>query len=218
MYPLITTLASHGTCWLVSDVLRGSSRAPGSGHDVTGQDIDLNFPDAHPGCGTGLQSTDVAMDGRPTEKGPSWRAGWFHCTWHTRSVSAMMAPWRSALCTKCLFGLDSSDEAFQYPNAYSDGIPSPLIKLFNILMPIWMAFLRWSSPISSDWRCSDGWLMPILSLHCFVKRIWVVILCRLPVPLEVGPCWLFAQRVLPVRANFERCKAITCEHSTSFFV
>jgi hypothetical protein len=36
-----TTLASHGTCWLVSDVGRGSSRAPGSGHDVrvTGPDI-----------------------------------------------------------------------------------------------------------------------------------------------------------------------------------
>jgi hypothetical protein len=37
------TLASHGTCWLVSDVLLGSSRAPGSGYDLTGQDIDLNF-------------------------------------------------------------------------------------------------------------------------------------------------------------------------------
>ncbi len=27
------------TCWLVSDVGRGSSRTPGSGHDVTGPDI-----------------------------------------------------------------------------------------------------------------------------------------------------------------------------------
>jgi hypothetical protein len=54
----------------VSDVRRGSSRAPGSGQDVrvTGPDIDLNFPDTHVGCGTGPQSCDVAMDRRPTEE------------------------------------------------------------------------------------------------------------------------------------------------------
>jgi hypothetical protein len=34
-------------CWLVSDIVCGSSRAPGSGHDVTGPDIDLNFQDTH---------------------------------------------------------------------------------------------------------------------------------------------------------------------------
>jgi hypothetical protein len=65
---IITTLTLHGICWLVLDVRRGSNSASCPGHDVTGQDIDLNFPDAHLGCGTGLQSTDVAMDCRPTEK------------------------------------------------------------------------------------------------------------------------------------------------------
>ncbi len=42
-----TTLASPGTCWLESDVQRGSSRAPGSCHDVTSPDIDLNFSNTH---------------------------------------------------------------------------------------------------------------------------------------------------------------------------
>jgi hypothetical protein len=38
---------SHGTFWLVLDVQRGSRSAPGSCHDVTGQDmINLNLPDA----------------------------------------------------------------------------------------------------------------------------------------------------------------------------
>jgi hypothetical protein len=78
--------------------------------------------------------------------------------------------------------------------------PADSMKLSNIQ---WLTKLRW---------LIDAFL---LSLHCFVIRIWVVILCRRPVPLEVGPCWLFAQRVLPVRANFERRKAITCNHSTS---
>ena len=59
---------SHGTFWLVSDVRRGSSRAPGSDQDVTGPDIDLNFPDTHFGSGTGPRSCDVAMDRRPTEE------------------------------------------------------------------------------------------------------------------------------------------------------
>ena len=52
----------------MSDVRRGSRRAPGSGHDVTGPDLDLNFPDTHFGCGTGLRLRDVAMNSRPTEK------------------------------------------------------------------------------------------------------------------------------------------------------
>jgi hypothetical protein len=47
IYKIKSTLASHSTFWLVSDVWRGSRRAPCSGHDVTGQDFDLNFPDAH---------------------------------------------------------------------------------------------------------------------------------------------------------------------------
>ena len=68
IYPLNPTLASHGTFWLVSDVQRGSSRASGSGQDVTGPDIDLNFPDTHFGSGTGPRSCNVAMDRRPTEE------------------------------------------------------------------------------------------------------------------------------------------------------
>ena len=52
----------------VLDIRRWSRRAPGPGHDVTGPDVDLNFPDTHSSCGTGLRMTDVAMDSRPTEK------------------------------------------------------------------------------------------------------------------------------------------------------
>ncbi len=39
------TPATHSTFWLVSDVRRGSPRTPGSGHDITGPDINLNFLD-----------------------------------------------------------------------------------------------------------------------------------------------------------------------------
>jgi hypothetical protein len=53
------------------------------------------------------------------------------------------------------------------------------------------------------------WLMPFwLPFSCFVVGIWVVISCRRPVPLQEGSCWLFAQQILPVRAYFERHKAI----------
>ena len=52
----------------MSDVGRGSSAAARSSHDVIGPDIDLNIPDAHFGCGTGLRSCNVAMNRRPTEK------------------------------------------------------------------------------------------------------------------------------------------------------
>ncbi len=51
-YSVKSTLAWYITFWLVSDrdVQRGSRRAPGSGHDVTGPDmIDLNLPDAQAG-------------------------------------------------------------------------------------------------------------------------------------------------------------------------
>ena len=64
----IHTVVSHGTFGLVPDVLRGSRRAPSPGHDVTGPDIDLNFPDTQFRCGAGLRMSDVAMDRRPTEK------------------------------------------------------------------------------------------------------------------------------------------------------
>ncbi len=43
-------------------------RAPGSGHDITGSDITLNFLDAQRSCRTGLRSSNVAADRRPTEK------------------------------------------------------------------------------------------------------------------------------------------------------
>jgi hypothetical protein len=52
----------------VSDVLHGSRSAPGSGNDVTGPDLDLNFPNTYFGCGTGLRMSNVAMDRCPTEE------------------------------------------------------------------------------------------------------------------------------------------------------
>ena len=52
----------------MSDVGRGSRAAPRSGHDVTGPDINLDFPDAQFGCTARLGSSDVAPDRRPTEK------------------------------------------------------------------------------------------------------------------------------------------------------
>ena len=65
---LSTPLVSHVTFWLVPDVRRGSRRAPGPGHDVTGPDIDWNFLNTQFRCGAGLRMSDVAMDRRPTEK------------------------------------------------------------------------------------------------------------------------------------------------------
>jgi hypothetical protein len=62
------TLLTSCTFWLVMDVLRGSRSAPRSGHDVTGPDINLDFPDSQVGGETGLGSCHVAPDRRPTEK------------------------------------------------------------------------------------------------------------------------------------------------------
>ena len=62
------TFVTHGTFWLMSDVGRGSRAAPGSGHDVAGLDINLDFPYAQFGCTARLGSSDVAPDRRPTEK------------------------------------------------------------------------------------------------------------------------------------------------------
>ncbi len=45
-----------------------SSTAPSSGHDVTGPDINLDFPEAHFGCTARLGSSNVASDRRQTEK------------------------------------------------------------------------------------------------------------------------------------------------------
>ena len=52
----------------MSDVGRRSRAATRSSHDVTGQDINLNFPDSKFGSTARLGSSDVAQDRRPTEK------------------------------------------------------------------------------------------------------------------------------------------------------
>ena len=52
----------------MSDVGRGSRAATRSGHDVTGPDINLDFPDAKLSCTARLGSCNVAPDRRPTEK------------------------------------------------------------------------------------------------------------------------------------------------------
>ncbi len=36
----------HVTCWLVSDVWHGSRRAARSGHDVAGQGLNKDLPEA----------------------------------------------------------------------------------------------------------------------------------------------------------------------------
>ena len=59
----------------MSDVGRRSSAATRSGHDVTGTDINLNFPDSKFGSTARLGSSDVAPDRRPTRNRPrleSW--------------------------------------------------------------------------------------------------------------------------------------------------
>ena len=68
LHTLGKTFPTHGTFWLMSDVGRGSRAAPGSGHDVAGSDINLDFPYAQFGCTERLGSSDVAPDRRPTEK------------------------------------------------------------------------------------------------------------------------------------------------------
>ena len=68
LHTLDMTFTTHGTFWLMSDVGRGSSAAPRSGHDVTGPDINLDFSDAHFGCTARLGSRDMAPDRCPTEK------------------------------------------------------------------------------------------------------------------------------------------------------
>ncbi len=62
------TLLTSCTFLLVTDVLCGFCRAPHSCHDVTGPDINLDYPDAQVGGETGLGSCHVAQDRSPTEK------------------------------------------------------------------------------------------------------------------------------------------------------
>jgi hypothetical protein len=69
---LVQGIYTFSTLRLMSDVQRGSSSAPRSGHVVAGLDIDLDFPEAHAGCKTLLGSCHVALDRHPTEKqGPA---------------------------------------------------------------------------------------------------------------------------------------------------
>ena len=68
LHTLEKTFPTHGTFWLMSDVGCGSRTTPRSGHDVTGQDINLDFPYAQFGCTARLGSSYVAPDRRPTEK------------------------------------------------------------------------------------------------------------------------------------------------------
>ena len=70
LHTLRKTFPTHGTFWLMSDVGRGSSAAPRSGHAVrvTGQDINLNFPEAQFGCTARLGSSNMVQDRSPTEK------------------------------------------------------------------------------------------------------------------------------------------------------
>ncbi len=90
------TPVTNGTFWLVSDVLRWSLHAPGSGHDTTGPDINLNFPNAQRRCRTGLQSSNVEADRRQTENRPlleSWSVSLHLPVAHTKRVSVAAPDW-----------------------------------------------------------------------------------------------------------------------------
>ncbi len=58
LYTLRKTFPTHGTFWLMSDVGRWSCTAPCSCHDVTGQDINLDFLEAQFGCTARLGSSN----------------------------------------------------------------------------------------------------------------------------------------------------------------
>ena len=77
----------------MSDVGRRSRAATRSGHDVTGTDINLNFPDSKFGSTARLGSSDVAPDRRPTEKqAPAGKLAGFGALGTGRSASES---WRS---------------------------------------------------------------------------------------------------------------------------
>ena len=85
------------TWYLLIDVGRRARvpRRPRSGHDVTGPDINLNFPDANLKfrCLARLGSSDVAPDRRPTEKqAPAGKLAGFGALGTGRSASES---WRS---------------------------------------------------------------------------------------------------------------------------
>jgi hypothetical protein len=56
------------TWWLVSNVRRRPRRATRSGHDVAGQGFNMYLLKAKACLATRFGSTDVAADGRPSEK------------------------------------------------------------------------------------------------------------------------------------------------------
>jgi hypothetical protein len=63
-------ITKHDTLRLLY-LLAGVGRpAPGSGHDVRSQDVnlDLHWQEAHFGCTTGFGGCNMAMDRRSTEK------------------------------------------------------------------------------------------------------------------------------------------------------
>jgi hypothetical protein len=106
-------MALRGTFWLVLDVRRGSRSAPGSGHDVTGQDLDLNFQDTHFGCGTGLRMSNVAMDRRPTGELAGFTALGTHeacqCPSGCPALLRVWTGWKTDLtCHECHSGKQES--------------------------------------------------------------------------------------------------------------
>ena len=96
LHTLRKTFPTHGTFWLMSDVGRGSRAAPRSCHDVTGPDINLDFPDAKFGCTAQLGSSDVAPDRRPTEKqAPVGKLAGFGALGTHKACRSESESWRS---------------------------------------------------------------------------------------------------------------------------
>ena len=93
LHTLRKTFPTHGTFWLLSDVGSGSRTAPCSGHDVTGPDINLDFPEAQFGCTALLGSSNLEQDSSPTENRhrlDSWPVS-VHLA-HTKRVAGHQSP------------------------------------------------------------------------------------------------------------------------------
>jgi hypothetical protein len=60
--------ASTSPAWLMSDCPRGPRRAPPTGHDVAGQGLQLDLPDAHVRLAVRFRSGNVAPYACPVEK------------------------------------------------------------------------------------------------------------------------------------------------------
>ncbi len=100
LHTLRKTFPTHCTFWLMSDVGSGSSAAPCSCHDVTGLDINLDFPELGPeaqfGCMARLGSRNMAQDHSPTEKqAPAGQLASF-CALGTHKAGCLASEsWRS---------------------------------------------------------------------------------------------------------------------------